>query len=265
MSLISRRSRVLAGSVWPGREVDGYANLIAARLRKLAAAGSTGMLPVSGPAEGALILRGGAVVFAESSRTPPRRAADLAALGLAPGEASPSPGSEIVPRGAAPPIGRVAGLLAVTEPTIDAATELLSSKSRYAKFRRLDVAVPVPSPPIPVAALLAEVDRRHRVLSQLTDVLTADTPVVRNVSLAWPRLQVSAPQWALVVSMSDGMTPRAVAMELGRSVFATTIEVYRLIELGLLAVPGRGPALAGEPGTVLAFMGAVHNERGTDG
>jgi hypothetical protein len=244
--------------------VDGYANLIAARLRKLAAAGSTGMLPVSGPAEGAIILRGGAVVFAESSRTPPRRAADLAALGLAHGEAGPSPGSEIVPR-VAPPIGRVASLLAVTEPTIDAATELLSRKSRYAKFRRSNADVAAPSHPIPVAALLAEVDRRHRVLSQLTDVLTADTPIVRNVSLAWPRLQVSAPQWALVVGMSDGMTPRAVAMELGRSVFATTVEVHRLIELGLLAVPGRSPAPAGEPGTVLAFMGAVHNERGTDG
>jgi RNA polymerase sigma-70 factor (ECF subfamily) len=38
MSQISRRTRVrqLAESVWPGRTVNGYANLIAARLRKLA-------------------------------------------------------------------------------------------------------------------------------------------------------------------------------------------------------------------------------------
>ena len=265
MSLISRRSRVLAGSVWPGREVDGYANLIAARLRKLAAAGSTGMLPVSGPAEGAIILRGGHVIHAESSRTSRRRAVDLAALGLARGEAGPSSASQAASQLAVPSIGKVAGLLAVTEPIIDAATELLSSQSRYAKFRRSSVPVAGPSHPISVTALLTEVDRRHRVLSQLTDVVTADTPVVRNVSLTWKRLQVSAPQWALVVEMSDGTTPRAVAMELGRSVFATTIEVYRLIELGLLAVPGRSPAPAGEQGTVLAFMGAVHNERGTDG
>jgi hypothetical protein len=164
-----------------------------------------------------------------------------------------------------PAIGVVAGLLAVTEPTIDAATELLSSKSRYAKFRRSDVAAGAVSPPIPVAALLTEVERRHRLLSQLAQVVTADTPVIRNSSLAWPRLQVSAPQWALVVGMSDGMTPRAVAMELGRSVFATTIEACRLIELGLLAVPGRAAAPAGGQGTAGAFMHAVHNERGIDG
>jgi len=264
MSPIPKRLRVLAGSVWPGREVDGYANLIAARLRKLAAAGSTGMLPVSGPAEGAIVLRGGSVVHAESSRTSPRRTVDLAALGLALAEASPPSEGEAAAQVAAPPIGMVAGLLAITEPTIDAATELLSSKSRYAKFRRSEVPVAVQPHPIPVAALLTEVERRHRVLSQLAAVVTADTPVIRSASLAWPRLQVSAPQWALVVGMSDGMTPRGVAMKQGRSVFATTIEVFRLIELGLLAVPGQEPPPADGRGTVLAFMRAVHNERGTD-
>jgi hypothetical protein len=265
MSLIPRRPRALAGSLWPGREVDGYANLIAARLRKLAAAGSTGMLPVSGHAEGAIILRGGHVVHAECSRTSPRRTVDLAALGLAPDEAGPSPASEAAPPAAAPPIGMVAGLLAITEPTIDAATELMSSKSRYAKFRRSDDPGAVQPHPIAVAALLAEVERRHRVLSQLAAVVTADTPISRNAALRGPRLQVSAPQWALVVGMSDGMTPRAVALNLGRSVFATTIEVYRLIELGLLAVPGHAPPPADGRGTALAFMRAVTNERGTDG
>jgi len=249
MSRIRRRPRVLAGSVWPGREVDGYANLIAARLRKLAAAGSTGLLPVSGPAEGAIILRGGSVVHAESSRTSPQRTGDPAALGLA-------------LRGS---VGVVAGLLAATEPTIDAATELLSSKSRYARFRRSDVSLAVQPPSIPVTALLTEVERRHQVLSQLAVIVTADTAVIRTRSLAWPRLQVSAPQWALVVGMADGMTPRGVAMKLGRSVFATTIEVYRLIELGLLAVPGRESPPADGRSTALAFLRAVHNERCTDG
>ena len=251
MSRIRRRPRVLAGSVWPGREVDGYANLIAARLRKLAAAGSTGLLPVSGPAEGAIILRGGSVVHAESSRTSPERTGDPAALGLA--------------LRAAPSIGVVAGLLAATEPTIDAATELLSSKSRFARFRRSGVPFAVQPPPIPVTALLTEVERRHQVLSQLAVIVTADTAVIRTRSLAWPRLQVSAPQWALVVGMADGMTPRGVAMKLGRSVFATTIEVYRLIELGLLAVPGRESPPADGRSTALAFLRAVHNERCTDG
>ena len=50
--------------------MGGYANLIEARLRKLAATGSTGMLPMSGRGDGAIFFRGGQVVYAESSRTP---------------------------------------------------------------------------------------------------------------------------------------------------------------------------------------------------
>jgi hypothetical protein len=71
MSQLSKRARVrqLADSVWPGRTVNGYANLIAARLRKLADEGSTGMLPVSGRGDGAIFFRGGQVVYVESSRT----------------------------------------------------------------------------------------------------------------------------------------------------------------------------------------------------
>src|ERR1700722_19036709 len=90
MSQNSRRTRVRqrAESVWPGRTVNGYANLIGARLRKLADEGSTGMLPVSGPGDGAVFFRGGLVVYAESSRTPPPApgAVGLAALGLLPTE-----------------------------------------------------------------------------------------------------------------------------------------------------------------------------------
>ena len=76
--------RQLAESVWPGRTVNGYANLIAARLRKLADEESTGMLPVAGRGDGAVFFRGGKVVYAESSRTPlpSLRTSGLAALGL---------------------------------------------------------------------------------------------------------------------------------------------------------------------------------------
>ena len=95
MSQISRRTRVrkLADSVWPRRTVNGYANLIAARLRKLADEGSTGVLPVSGHGDGAIFFRDGQVVYAESSRTPPPASckAGLAALALTPTEAPASP------------------------------------------------------------------------------------------------------------------------------------------------------------------------------
>jgi hypothetical protein len=275
-----------------GREVNGYANLIAARLRKLAETGGTGMLPVSGSGDGAFFLRDGRIVHAESGHASPRRVVGLAALGLGATQAGPAPyddqrdgeqpaterradeqsgaeqpggarasGAELV---AVRSIGRVTGLLAITELTIDAATDLLSSESRYAKFRQFDVPFQAHVRPIPVAILLTEVERRHRVLRQLADVVTADTRVVRNGSPGWPRLQVSRPQWALVMGIGDGRTPRSLAMELGRSVFATTIEIYRLILLGLLAVPGSPAAGAARPGEVMSFTRAIHNGRGSD-
>ena len=263
-----------------GKKVNGYANLIAARLRKLAMAGGTGMLPVSGSGDGAFFLRGGHVVHAESSRTSPRRVVGLAALGLGVAQAGPvqaaeqaggaraggtravgvrATSTELVP---ARSIGRVTGLLAITELTIDAATELLSSESRYAKFRQFDVPSHGQVRPIRVDVLLTEVERRHHVLRQLAEIVTVDTRVVRNAAPAWSRLQLSRPQWALVVGIGDGMTPRSLAIELGRSVFATTIEVYRLIALGLLAVPGNPAAGAARPGEAMSFTRALHNGEG---
>jgi hypothetical protein len=249
MSQVPRRARVrqFASTVWPGREADGHANLVAARLLKLAATGSTGMLPVSGPGEGAIFLRDGQVAYAESTRTTARRAGSPAGPGPTPQQASPPPpvGAELA---VASPISRLSGLLALTEPTIDAATELLSGNSRSGRFRQADAPPPAGWQPIPVQALLTEAGRRHRVLAQLAAVVTADTPVVRNASVPWPSLQVSPPQWALVVAIGDEATPRSLAMELGRSVFATTIEVYRLIVLGLLAIAEQAHAEQAQPG-----------------
>jgi hypothetical protein len=269
MSQVTKRTRVrrLADSVWPGRAVDGYANLIAARLRKLAAAESTGMLPVSGRGDGAIYFRGGQVVYAESTRTPTsaQRAVGLAALGLASEDArgttagATATGAELVLR---PSLGRLVSVLALTEPTIDAITELLSNESRYAKFRQSDVPPVAPMGPIPVEMALAEVERRRQVLRQLAPFITADMPIVRDASRESPCFQVSAPQWALLVRVGNGTTPRALAMTLGHSVFGTTIEAYRLLALGLLAVPGHQPALVGGPGErrpreVMSFMRAV--------
>lgn len=297
----TRRVREFAGSVWPGMAAGGYANLIAARLRKLASAGSTGMLPVSGPGNGAIYFRDGLVTYAESSRTPTpaRRAARLAALGLA------ATGSEVpagcMPVGTVPvetvpvetvpvetvpvetvpistelaimpSLGKLADVLALAEPTIDAVTELLSNESRYAKFRQWDAPPAARACAMPVGQLLAEVSRRHHVLRQLAVVITADTRIIRAGALGTPRLQVSPPQWALVVRTGTGSTPRALALELGRSVFSTTIEVYRLLFLGLLAVPGQpSPADGGlftgtvpQPGEIMSFIHAVSDERGSD-
>lgn len=280
MSQIARRTRVrrLAESVLPGRAMGGYANLITARLRKLAAEGSTGMLPLSGHGDGAIFFRGGQVVYAESSRTPApfRREAGgageagLAALGLALTDAGSLPAG---PEPAAvPPLDRLIGLLALTEPTIDAITDLVSSQSRYAKFRQSEIPPVAQTSPqasaLSIERVLAEVERRRQVLRQLAPAVTADTTVARYAPQDSPRFQVSAPQWALLVRAGDGTTPRTLAMALGGSVFGTTIEVYRLLALGLLAVPGHPPELARpaarRPGGVMSFIRALADAGGSD-
>ena len=45
-------------------------------------------------------------------------------------------------------------------------------------------------------------------------------------------------QWALLIRVRDGSTPRSLAWELGRSVFGTTLEIYRLLALRLLSSAG---------------------------
>ena len=139
-------------------------------------------------------------------------------------------------------------MLALTEPTIDAITELLSSESRYAKFRPSDYPPSGQMSPLSIETVLTEVERRRQVLRQLAPVVTADSPIVRFAPRDPPSFQVSASQWALLVRTGDGSTPRTLAMALGRSVFGTTIEVYRLLALGLLVVPGHAQAItSGRP------------------
>ena len=80
---------------------------------------------------------------------------------------------------------------------------------------------------------------------------------------------MSAPQWALLVRTGDGSTPRTLAMALGRSVFGTTIEVYRLLALGLLVVPGHAAAItsgqpARRPAEIMSFMRALSDAGGGD-
>src|SRR6185437_13105993 len=230
----------------PGRTVNGYANLIAARLRKLADEESTGMLPVTGRGDGAIFFRNGRVVYAESSRT-----------------SRPGPGAAGVV--AVRPASGLAGVLELTELIIDALTELLSSESRYARFRPDDVLPVGAGRPIAVKTLLAEVQRRHEILRQLAPMVSPDTAVACESSLSLPSAQVSPVQWTLLGRVGGSTTPRALAMQLSRSVFGTTLEVYRLVELGLLAVQGRSPAAADGQAVTMSFIRAVTGGKGNDG
>jgi hypothetical protein len=269
--------------------VNGYANLIAARLRKLADDKSTGTLPVSGHGDGAIYFRRGEVIYAESTRTPlpVHQRAGLAALGLVAVPESPpwdspvsdlpysGPGAgeaghpgtghgELVP---ARSISKVVNALVLTETMIDAVTELLSNESRYAKFRPGDDLIGGPARPLGVETLLAEVHRRHEVLRQLTPVVTPDTQVACQPSISAPSAQVSPGQWALLMRAGDATTPRDLALHLRRSVFGTTIEVYRLLELGLLTVPGRPPGVerpGGQARPAMSFVRAVSGDKNAD-
>jgi hypothetical protein len=239
----------LAASVRPGRAADGYGNLIAARLRRLAGTGRTGMLPFTGQTEGALYFSNGTVVFAESAGTP-------------------GPATDARPAAAA---GAAAGaVLAAGEPIADAALDLVDSKSSPARFR----SAKIPAAGLPagfsVESLLTEVARRQNILEQLAAIVRADTTVIRNPRMISASLQVSAFQWSLLVRVADGSTARTLAWELRRSVFGMTIDVYRLMALRLLcavdypARPGRRPLREFPERGVLpvSFIRAVSTQNG---
>jgi hypothetical protein len=242
------RARQLTSTVLPGRRPDDYPDQATGRLRKLAAARDTGTLPFSGPSDGVVYFRDGKVAYAESSRTP----------GPAP-NADPGRAEDL------PPLGRIAAILAIAEPTVDAALELLSAQSRYARFRPSRVPDTGPASDIAVETLLAEVTRRQRVLAQLSAVLTADTALTRNPHIHPESIRVSALQWSLLIRVRHGATPRDLAWDLGRSVFGTTIEVHRLLVRRLLSVAGDPPGSAGRAGAspvAMSFVRAVSVERG---
>ena len=232
MSQTSRftRARQLTSTVLPGRRPDGYADQVTGRLRRIAAARSTGMLPFSGRSDGSHAFTSGTAngtAYAESTRTP-----------------GPAPHDQLTPD--QPPLNKITAILAITEPTVDAALELLSVQSRYAKFRPSRVPDTGPASNISLDALLAEVARRQRVLGQLSVVLTADTALARNPHIRPDAIRVSALQWALLIRVRHGSTPRDLAWDLSRSVFGTTVEAYRLLARRLLSVAGPRPDDPGE-------------------
>lgn len=244
------RARRLTGPARPGTVSDGYGNLIVARLRKLAGARSSGILPFSGDNAGAIYLAGGRVAYAESVRAP----------GAPVRRSQRSPFSELM------------AALAVAEATADASLELLSGSARYAKFRPSDSAAIGAARSIALEDLLTEITRRRRLLKELSSAITPDTPLRRTSDLQAPAIRVSAAQWALLIRIQDGRSPRELAWKLSRSVFSTTLEAYRLMCLGLVSasaeVPPRqqpGPQeSAGHSRMLMSFTRAASDEKGQE-
>jgi hypothetical protein len=131
----------------------------------------------------------------------------------------------------------------IREATADAALDLFSlpARPRYGRLRQGETPVTGDDDGMPVTALLAEVARRQEIMRQMSALVTADTAVQRQLDMPSRGVRVSAAQWALVIRVNGPATPRDLAMELGHSVFGTTINVLRLMELNLLSAVG-GPA-----------------------
>jgi hypothetical protein len=193
------------------------------QLSRLALAGRTGVLRIPGDNAGTIHLYEGLVTGAKSRGTPDV-ASRLARWPTGPGGGAP---------------GVLTQDWVIREAIADAALAMLPKASRSARF----TAGNVPAPDIAamtVAEMLAEVDRRNEVLRQLPPALTADTVVARNPQLSPRGVHVSSGQWALLLRMNEPLTPRVLAAEAGISVFTTTLQVFRLITLDMVAIAG-GP------------------------
>jgi len=216
---------------------------VAIRLGKLAEAGRTGSLHLSGDSGGVIYVSEGAIVAADSRRTP--SLADRIGTGKT---------------------GSFGRRWLATEAIIDAAMELMSARPRHVRFREPEeeAGPDLPGGPgMPLTALMAEVTRRHNLLEQIAAVLTPDTAVARNLRLRSRAVHVSDGQWAILLQLGQPVTPRALALGLGQSVFGTTIEVYRMVIMDLVSVidasaRAADPARAASRGrSALSFIRAL--------
>ena len=114
----------------PARAAASRAGQLTARLRKLAAAGSTGTLPLTGARDGTIHLRTGQVTRAESSRTP-GPGTGLAARPLA---SVPAP-ADRGQHASSLPDPAMAAALTLLEPAVDAVLDLIVAKASCGRFR----------------------------------------------------------------------------------------------------------------------------------
>ncbi len=187
---------------------------VAIRLGKLAEAGQTGALHLSGDSGGVIYVSEGDIVAADSRRTP-----------------------SLADRIGTEKAGSLARGWLATEATIDAAMELMSARPRHVRFTEPEEEPGLPGiPGMPLTALMAEVTRRHNLLEQIAAVLTPDSAVARNLRLRSRAVHVSDGQWAILLQLGQPVTPQALALGLGQSVFGMTIEVYRMVIMDLVSV-----------------------------
>lgn len=208
-------------------------NPFAERLTRLGASGWSGVLVASGDLQGEIQLVDGLIIRARCWVTP---------------DAETMPKQEGIRD------------LMIREVVIDAVRELAdgaaATRWRSRKHGGLDGAE---STWIPVPFALAEVSRRSAVLSQLAGLVTQDTQVIRRARIDYGRVRISPSQWALLAATDSLTTSRALAHDLGDSIFRTVCRVAELLETGLLEDPSHPDGRKARPGN--RFLDSLRADR----
>jgi hypothetical protein len=253
----------------PTPEDLGWAGQLAERLIGLADAGRTGTLHVPGPPGGVVVLAAGLVGIAETLAAPSaevvlvhggqhlqQRDLDAWTTLLAGGrdaarQASRQAAGALLADGAVRPERVEAVVHAATVDAVWLLARPPEGPAGVLRFREGQSHPLVAVRPLPVPALLAELAGRRAVMGRIGDRVGPRTVLSRAAALPRGRLRLTAAQWELVRAV-DGASPvTELAWTLARGAFATLIDAYRLVRLGVLepdqaqgAVPSAGSAPA---------------------
>lgn len=232
---------------------------VLAALDALAAARRTGTAWLTGErAVGALYFRNGRVVGAELGGSPAAAARLMASGRLTEGDWTEFADACAVTRPqpvhafpSAAGLDRAEWLAIGLDAVLEAAAELLPTASGQDVLNsRGDLVLQPDSVPgwtvtgcsVAFLDVQEELRRRQSVLERLKPTITPDS-VVRRIAGRWSgAVQISARQWRVLRAAGTGSVPREIAAQLGAGVFATTVAVRGLIDLGMLATDGDGDA-----------------------
>ncbi|MGW0845254.1 hypothetical protein ACWD26_35000 [Streptomyces sp. NPDC002787] len=229
-------------------------------LSRLAAERATGVLLRE---SGSLYLSEGAVVHAESPRSPGldvllttggildtdgwREAVDTAGAGLRVGRFLVDSGR----------VARGALELCHAGALFDAAYFVLGPSSAPASFRPGAAHWLGTIRPVPVATVEREALRRRALLHRIwPDPAMDDAPLIRAASLDVP--PVPARQGAVLGQVNGFRTAAEISLALGRPAFHTLVDVRRLAAAGLISTARPGPAGGPPTPTGPALAPAAH-------
>jgi hypothetical protein len=226
-----------------------WVDVLVDRLTRLADDGRSGSLRVSGRRGGEIVFVDGRIVVAEAPTAPSAEvlllhAVDgnqhgwetLARNGIQ--QARNYARTEAARLATAGSISALRLEAIVHAATVDAVTELCRGEQSWQagwRFRSGQGHWLGDVRPLEVPTVVREVDRRRAILEQIQARVAPESVLVRAPRLPLSRLQLSAAQWDLIRTTDGASSVCSLAWVLGRGIFATTLEAYALIRLGVLA------------------------------